>query len=118
MDVHCQSRQNPALVEIHRVMHELQGSADGFAEGEFEGLVEITGNLRGTGWLNASWLEVIGKGQVTQTVQRTQPDIQPFQAILRDTPTVLNVARGSADADNSRVTRSWFAMGPGLELSL
>jgi hypothetical protein len=118
MDVHCQSRQNPALVEIHRVMHELQGSAGGFVEGECEGLVEITGNLRGTGWLNASWLEVTGKGQITQTVQRTQPDIQPFQAIPPDTPTVLNVARGSADADNSRVTRSWFAMGLGVELSL
>jgi hypothetical protein len=105
-------------------MHELKGSTGGFVEGEFEGVVDITSNLRGTGWMNASWLEVTGKGQITQTVLKTWPDIQPFAAAAAFTDAngfsgpVLNVARGTADSDNARVTRSWFAFGLGLELSL
>jgi hypothetical protein len=122
MDVHCASQASPQVQEIHRVMHELQGNTGGFVEGEFEGLVDIASNLRGTMWLNGSWLEVTGKGKITQTVLHTWPDVQPFSAAVAATPNgpepVLNVARGTADADNSRVTRSFWAVGLGLELSL
>lgn len=100
MDIHCQS---PINTEIHRTLYTLQANSGGFLEGDFEGTVQVAPYLRGNVWLTGSWMEVNGTGNLTSTVIAS---------------TIFNVQPGAQDIENSKLHRSFFALGLGLELSL
>ena len=88
--------------EIHTTLYTLHANSGGFIEGEFEGMYPVTRNLRGTCWFNASWYQATGTGQLTSTVQGS---------------TLFDVVPGSVSIPDSRLQRSWYALGLGMEMS-
>ena len=93
---------SPTETEIHQTLYTLHTNSGGFIEGEFEGMYPVTRNLRGTCWFNASWYQATGTGQLTSTVLAS---------------TVFGVVPGSVSIPDSRLQRSWYALGLGMEMS-
>ena len=98
MDYTCLTGQ-----EITQTTYTLDTNRGGFVEGDFEGIYPITRNLRGTCWFTGSWLEVYGTAKLASTVQSS---------------TILRVSPGTADIEDSRLHKSYYAFGLGMELSL
>jgi hypothetical protein len=88
--------------EILQTQYTLNGNSGYFLEGDFEGLYPITRNVRGTLWLNLSTAQVNGTANLSSTVQAS---------------TVMGVQPGSASIPDSRIQRSWYAFGLGMEMS-
>ena len=102
--------QDPVLIncrcelgtEITQTTYTLDANSGGFVEGDFEGFVPLTRNWRGSFWVTGSWLEVYGTGKIDSRVA--------LSTILRATP-------GSQEIDNSRLQKSYYTLGLGLEVS-
>jgi hypothetical protein len=88
--------------EIHETRYRLDGNSGYFLEGDFEGLYPITRNVRGTLWLNLSTMQVNGTGTLSSSVVGS---------------TIFNIPAGSASIPDSRIQRSWYAFGLGMEMS-
>jgi hypothetical protein len=88
--------------EIHQTLYTLNSNSGGFIEGDFEGIYPVTRNLRGTCWFTGSWFESYGTGHLTSTVVAS---------------TIFGIPNGSASIDSSRLHRSFYAFGLGMELS-
>jgi hypothetical protein len=97
--IHCQSATQ---TEIHETLYTLNTNSGGFIEGDFEGLYPITRNLRGTCWFTASWFQSTGTGQFTSSVLGS---------------TLFAIPAGSASIADSRLHRSFYALGLGMEMS-
>jgi hypothetical protein len=97
--INCRSDVNQ---ETHLTRYTLNGNSGYFLEGDFEGLYPITRNVRGTLWLNLSTMQVSGTGRIDSNVVAS---------------TVFNVPSGSVDIPDSRIQRSWYAFGLGMEMS-
>jgi hypothetical protein len=99
--IRCQSATT-GLREIHQTLYTLNTNSGGFIEGEFEGMYPVTRNLRGTCWFSASWYQVAGTGQLTSTVVASD---------------IFGIPNGGASIQDSRLHRSWYAVGLGMEMS-
>jgi hypothetical protein len=88
--------------ETDQTLYNLNGNSGYFLEGDFEGIYPITRNVRGTLWLNLSAMQVSGTGRIDSSAIAS---------------TVFNVASGSVDIPDSRIQRSWYAFGLGMEMS-
>ncbi len=86
--------------EITQTTYSLVANSGGFIEGDFEGFVPITPNCRGTFWITGSWLEAQGTGRIDARVALS---------------TILHATAGSQEINDSRVKRSYYALGLGLE---
>jgi len=93
-----------ARQERHQTLYTLNGNSGYLLEGDFEGIYPITRNVRGTLWLNGSCMQVNGTGRIDSNVEATAVD-------------VFNVQSGSASIPDSRIQRSWYAFGLGMEMS-
>jgi hypothetical protein len=98
MDYTCQTGQ-----EITQTTYTLDTSRGGFVEGDFEGIYPISRSFRGTFWVAGSWLEVYGTANLTSTVAGS---------------TIMRASPGTADIEDSRLHKSYYALGLGLELSI
>jgi hypothetical protein len=97
MDYTCPTGQ-----EITQTTYTLNTSRGGFVEGDFEGIYPISRNFRGTFWFAGSWLEVYGTATLTSTVASSDD---------------LHASPGTAAIENSRLQKSYYALGLGLDLS-
>ncbi len=102
MTINCRSTTT-GLREIVTSRYTLNASSGYFLEGEFEGLVDITRNFRGSMWVQGHVNQVEGKGQVTSTV--TASDVLAPDGVVP----------GVVDIDKSKIYNSFFALGLGLE---
>jgi hypothetical protein len=97
--INCASAVNQ---ETHQTLYTLNTNSGGFIEGDFEGMYPITRNWRGTCWFTGSWFQYTGTGQLTSTVLAS---------------TLFDVVPGSVSIPDSRLTRSFYAVGLGMEMS-
>jgi hypothetical protein len=97
--INCRSAVNQETILTR---YTLNGNSGYFLEGDFEGIYPITRNVRGTLWLNLSAMQVSGTGTIDSNVVAS---------------TVFNVQSGSASVPDSRIQRSWYAFGLGMEMS-
>ena len=62
----------------------------------------MTRNWRGTFWVTGSWLLVYGTGKIDARVGLSE---------------ILHAVAGSQDINDSRLQKSYYALGLGLEVS-
>jgi hypothetical protein len=96
-NVNCAS---PLQTEVQQTLYTLNSNSGGFVEGDFEGIYTVTRNIRGTIWFTGSWFEAYGTGRLNSKVVAS---------------TVFENQNGSADIDNSRLQRTFYGLGLGLE---
>jgi len=97
MWIHC---VGPGQTEWITTTYTLDANSGYMLEGEFEGLVDVLPNLRGSMWVKGHYDQVEGQGNLTSTVTAS---------------TIAGVIPGSATIDNSKIYKSYFMLGLGLE---
>jgi hypothetical protein len=96
----------PAEAEVWNTLFELQSSGGGWIEGEFEGFLSVSSDVKTSFWGMGSWLSITGTGKRTQSVAAST-------IIQADNPAVPLVS-GTFDISNSSYTQSIWALGAGL----
>jgi hypothetical protein len=91
--------------EIIQTTYTLNGNSGYMLEGDFEGIYPITRNVKGTFWLNGSWMQASGTGSLTSNVLASTLQF------------AANIQSGNVDIPNSQIQRSWYGLGLGLEMS-
>jgi len=86
-----------------QALYTLNGNSGYMLEGDFEGIIPLSRNWRGTFWLNGSWYQVSGTGSLTSNVLASTLQF------------AANIQSGNVDIPNSQIQRSWYGLGLGLE---
>ncbi len=98
MTINCRGPLGPEIVTS---TYKLDANSGYLIEGEFEGIVPVFANLRGIMWVQGHYDQVEGQGELISTVAASP---------------IGGVIPGSASIDNSKISKSWFALGLGMEL--
>ncbi|HTY26000.1 MAG TPA: hypothetical protein VMC85_22920 [Desulfomonilaceae bacterium] len=91
--------------ETIQTLYTLNGTSGYMLEGDFEGIIPLSSNWRGTFWLNGSWMQANGTGRLDSTVQAST------------LPVFASILTGSVDIPDSQIQRFWYGLGLGLEFS-
>jgi len=91
-----------------QALYTLNGNSGYMLEGDFEGIIPLSPNWRGTFWLNGSWMQVSGTGRLDSSLEPSPPALPPL-------PVFASIVNGSVDIPNSQIQRFWYGLGLGLE---